>query len=139
MIKRCLFAVFIVLACNMGLGQTHEPKFNLNTGADGITPGRINGMTRDPQGVMWFSDQTNRGIICYDATHMKRFLNDPKDSNSLGGDGYPKCIVADSTGIIWIGFYNGGGGDRFDPETGKFTHFRHRENDPGSLSNNTEI
>ena len=137
MIKRCFFAVFITLAANFGLGQTHEPRFDLITGADGITPGRINGMTRDPQGVMWFSDQTNRGIIRYDGTHMKRFQNDPKDSNSLGGQGYPECLAVDANGIIWIGFFNRGGVDRFDPVTGKFTHFRHSDNDPGSLANNT--
>ena len=137
MIKKFLFALLFAFACNNGLGQTREPKFNLISGADGITPGRINCITRDREGVMWFTDQTSKCIIRYDGTHMKRYLNDPKDTNSLGGTGYPECIATDSSGILWIGFYNGGGLDKFDPVTGNFTHYRHHANDAGSLANDT--
>ena len=137
MIKTFLFALLIAFTCNLGLGQTREPKFNLISGADGITIGRINCITRDREGVMWFTDQTNKCIIRYDGTHMKRYLNDPKDTNSLGANGYPECIASDSSGIIWIGFWAGGGLDRFDPATGNFTHFRHHSNDAGSLANDT--
>jgi len=137
MIKTFSFTLLIAFTCNIDLGQTREPKFNLIPGADGITPGRINSIIRDREGVMWFTDQTNKCIIRYDGTHMKRYLNDPKDTNSLGANGYPECIATDSSGIIWIGFYAGGGLDRFDPATGNFTHFRHRANDAGSLANDT--
>ena len=137
MIKTFLFALLIAFTCNLGLGQTREPKFNLISGADGITIGRINCITHDREGVMWFTDQTNKCIIRYDGTHMKRYLNEPKDTISLGANGYPECIASDSSGIIWIGFWAGGGLDRFDPATGNFTHFRHHSNDAGSLANDS--
>jgi signal transduction histidine kinase/ligand-binding sensor domain-containing protein len=117
------------------IAQTQPVKFNLIAGANGISLGKINGITQDKKGVMWFTDQTNRCITRYDGNHLTRYQNDPKNTNSLGGT-YPECILADSTGIIWIGFY-GMGVDRFDPETNSFTHYRHQPNDPGSLGHDT--
>ena len=137
MLKTILFALVLTFICNAGLGQSREPRFSLISGADGITPGKINCITRDREGVLWLSDQTNKCIIRYDGTHMRRYLNDPKDTNSLGAVGYPECIAADSSGIIWIGFFDGGGLDRFDPATGNFTHYVNRVNDTGSLVNDT--
>ena len=44
-----------------------------------------------------------------------------------------RAIFEDREGILWIGT-NGGGLDRFDPESGDFTHFMHDPQDPHSLS-----
>src|SRR5260221_6474704 len=136
--KLCLHQfIFISLLFSAidSFAQTQPVKFNLVAGTNGISLGKINGITRDMNGVMWFSDQTNRCITRYDGNHITRYQNDPKNINSLGGT-YPECVLADSTGIIWIGFY-GMGVDKFDPETNNFTHFRHQQNDQGSLSNDT--
>ena len=123
----CLF--FIIKNCP---AQTQQVRFNLVSGSNGIYLGKINGITRDPQGVMWFSDQDHQSIIRYDGNSMTSFPFDAKNSNSLGGR-YPECIYADSAGIIWIGF-TGSGLDRFDPATSTFTHFRHQTNDTGSIA-----
>lgn len=127
-----IFLLFIIEKC---LAQIQQVKFNLVSGSNGIALGKINGVTRDQQGVMWFSDQDHQCIIRYDGTQMTRFSHLPNDPNSLGGT-YPECLLADSNGIIWIGFW-GMGVDRFDPGTNTFTHFRHLANDTGSLSNDT--
>jgi signal transduction histidine kinase/ligand-binding sensor domain-containing protein len=137
-LSRIVATLFLTTALPFTLqcyAQTDEPQFRLITGADGITLGKINGMTRDIHGTMWFTDQTNRGVTRYDGTHMIRYSNDLKNPNSLGGT-YPECIVSDSLGIIWIGFY-GMGLDRFDPETGEFTHFRHQPDDQTSIGSDT--
>ena len=42
-------------------------------------------------------------------------------------------ILEDRDGRLWLGTY-GGGLERFDPETERFTHFRHDPTDPTSLS-----
>lgn len=118
-----------------GISQTQQIKFNLVNGMNGISLGKINSITQDRDGAMWFSDQTNRCITRYDGTNMTRFQHNPKDSNSLGGT-YPEIIAVDSNGILWIGFW-GFGVDRFDPATHTFTHFRHNPNDDKSLSDNT--
>ncbi|MGB5229356.1 MAG: two-component regulator propeller domain-containing protein [Eudoraea sp.] len=134
-IKKC--KLFYILAAVLFLpiknnAQIQQLKFNKVTGTNGISLGKINGMTMDKYGFMWFSDQSNRSIIRYDGVQMKRYKNDPSNPNSLGGY-YPECLFADSSGIIWIGFY-GQGLDRFDPLTNTFTHYRHNKEDPSSLS-----
>ena len=108
---------------NYCLAQTPAPRFIQITGTSKLSIGKITGMTRDNHGMMWFSDQINQCLIRYDGEHLTRYTHDAQDSNSLGGGGYPECLFADSSGVIWIGFY-GNGLDRFDPVSKKFTHFR---------------
>jgi ligand-binding sensor domain-containing protein len=130
--------ILFLLIVNNCIAQTQPVKFNLVKGSNGIAPGRINGITRDLQGVMWFSDQDHQCIIRYNGTMMTRYgynSKNPNSPNSLGGR-YPECIFADSSGMIWIGFW-GTGLDRLDPKTNRFTHFRHQTNDPTSLANDT--
>ena len=110
--------------------QTQQVKFNLVKGINGI-----NAVAQDPQGFMWFADQNNAELVRYDGYKMVSYRNDPFNDNSLGGD-HLETLLADSAGIIWIGF-GGMGLDRFDPGTGRFTHYRHRPNDSSSLSNDT--
>ena len=93
--------------------QVQQVKFNLLKGVEGVSIGKINSITQDPQGYIWLSDQTNGCITRYDGYRMTSFKTEVFNSNSLGGI-YPECIFADPTGIIWIGFY-GMGLDRFDP------------------------
>ncbi len=125
--------VFLIFFALTGSAQEQRLKFSKVTGTNGISMGKINNMTMDKYGFMWFSDQSNRSIIRYDGVQMKRFKNDPNNPNSLGGY-YPECLFTDTSGIIWIGFY-GQGLDRFDPASHTFTHYRHDENDESSLSN----
>ncbi len=114
------------------LAQTRQLKFEKITGANGVPVGTINAITQDKFGFIWFSDETNQCIIRYDGSSLKQFKNDPANTNSLGGY-YPECFYADPSGILWIGFY-GQGLDRYDPLTETFTHYRHDDNDPESLS-----
>ncbi|MBD0365010.1 MAG: SMP-30/gluconolactonase/LRE family protein [Flavisolibacter sp.] len=134
--KASLYIILLLLLFSQeSEAQIHDIKFHLITGKYGMVLGKINGIAQDPSGYMWFADQTQRCITRYDGYSMLSFRNDPLNNNSLGGT-YPECIFADPSGIIWIGFY-GMGLDRFDPETGKFTHFRHQPNDPASLNNDS--
>ncbi len=43
-------------------------------------------------------------------------------------------LTQDKNGIVWIGTL-GGGLDRFDPTTEKFTHFKNNPNNKNSLAN----
>ena len=96
--------------------------FNLVSGTNGISLGKINGITQDKWGYMWFVDQTNRCLIRYDGYRMKIFRNDPLDTNSIDGVNY-ECIAVDSNGGIWVDAARGI--DKYDPYTGKFIHFRY--------------
>ena len=133
--KILLPLIGLLLLIQLSKAQTHEPQFKLISGADGINLGKINGITRDIHGAIWLTDQTNRSLTRYDGTHMIRYSNELKNPNSLGGT-YPESIASDSAGIIWIGFY-GMGLDRFDPETGEFTHFRHQPDDATTIASDS--
>jgi len=103
--RSSIFHIALLLFISIGSeAQNQQLKFNDVLGTDGLTLGKINGITRDMHGVMCFSDQDYRGIVRYDGSKMTRFQNDPKNPNSLGGF-YPEFVYADSTGLIWIGFY----------------------------------
>jgi len=127
------FLVFILCLSNISTAQTKQLKFTKIEGSNGVTLGKINSITQDQNGFMWFSDQTNGAIIRYDGNHMTQYRHDPNDPESLGGD-YPECLFADPAGNIWVGV---GGLDMLDPVSGTFTHYRHDPNDPESLSNNS--
>ena len=114
------------------IAQTHGVNFEKISSSNGISLGKINAMTQDAQGFMWFSDQTNHSIYRYDGSHLTNYTYDSTIPNSLGG-GYPECFATDPSGNLWIGFF-GQGLDRFDPSTGHFTHYRHDQDDPESLS-----
>ena len=129
-----LFALLLLLLpAKQNYAQTQQISFNLISGTNGVSLGKINAITEDKYGFMWFSDQTNRCIIRYDGSYMKRYQNDPKNPNTLGGY-YPECLFADSSGIMWVGFY-GQGLDRFDAINNTFIHYRHDAKDSASLAN----
>ena len=125
--------ISVLLLSIKSSSQTQQVKFNPVVGTNGISLGKINAITKDKYGFIWFSDQSNRCIIKFDGSHMTRYQNDPKNSNTLGGY-YPECLFADTAGNIWIGFY-GMGFDKFDPVKNIFTHYRNNKNDASSLSN----
>ena len=124
--------IFLTIFSKEITAQTQDVRFTLVTGGNGISFGKINAFLRDKYGFIWLSDQSNGCIIRYDGNQLVRYKNMPRNPNSLGGV-YPECLASDTAGIIWIGFY-GTGLDRFDPHTNTFTHFRHSQTDPQSLS-----
>ncbi len=130
-LNTCIVICFLLSAINSS-AQIQQVKFNLITGTNGVSVGKITGITRDKYGFMWFADQSNHCLIKFDGSHMMRYHNVPNNPNSLGGYNL-ECLAVDSSGNIWIGFY-GMGLDKFDPVTGIFTHFRHDSTNNASLS-----
>ena len=93
----------------------------------------ITGMVQDQKGYMWLASKN--GLFRYDGYQMIQYRNNPLDINSLGSD-MLETICVDKTGIIWIGTF-ASGLDRFDPGTGRFTHFRHKPTDPSSVNSDS--
>ena len=107
-------------------------KFDLITVNKGLSQrtGRI--VFQDSKGYLWFGTQD--GLNKYDGYDFKIYRNNPLDENSLAAN-FILSIHEDQDGILWIGT-NGGGLDRFDPETETFTHFKHNPAVINCLSNN---
>ena len=136
MLRTCiLLLVVIVFISNSVFAQTSHPNFKLIQSKSGISLGKINAITQDHYGFLWFSDQTNRCILRYDGSQMTRYPYEPDKPNTLGGF-YPECLAWDpsGSGALWIGFF-GQGVDRFDPVSNTFTHYQHDSTDENSLMN----
>jgi len=119
----CIFVfISLFLFPIKSTAQKIQLDFNLVSGKNGISLGKINGITQDKWGYMWFVDQTNKCLVRFDEYRMKTYRNDPLDTNSIDGVNH-ECIAADSTGCIWVDAARGV--DKFDPYTGKFIHFRY--------------
>ncbi|MEO5582755.1 MAG: two-component regulator propeller domain-containing protein, partial [Saprospiraceae bacterium] len=94
----------------------------------------VTGISQDPHGYMWFGTKRT-GFYRYDGYNIISYKNQASNPNSLSYDAV-ESLLADTKGVIWIGTF-GRGLDRFDPATGKFTHFHFAGNDASSLSNDT--
>jgi ligand-binding sensor domain-containing protein len=94
--------------------------FDRVTGTNGVSIGKITGITQDKFGYIWFVDQANRCVVRYDGYRMKTYRNILGDTNSITSVGL-EAIAADSSGNMWIGNVNGV--DKLNFLQNKVTHF----------------
>ena len=107
------------LAAALRLSGTLQSRvrFDHLTTADGLSNDSVFSILQDRHGFMWFGTQA--GLNRYDGYRVTQFRHDPHDPNSLPGD-FVHNLLEDRRGAIWTG---DGTLSRFDPQTGKFTHF----------------
>lgn len=110
---------------------------------DGLSDNYITCILQDRNGFMWFG--TKDGLNKYDGYNFTIYQPDENYSNSLA-DNMISALCEDKSGNIWIGTRKrgsrgnyGSGLNRFNPETERFTHFKHKPNDSLSLSSNLII
>ncbi len=107
-----------------------------------VPTGIIITITEDTDHNIWIG-MHNGGLFRYERKRDKfiRFLDDPKDPNTLGNEDV-RVLLADRQNQIWIGtgYYlesgQVGGLFRFDPATGKTKRFLHDPDNPNSLIDN---
>ncbi len=75
---------------------------------------------RDRQGFLWIATQD--GLNRYDGHQFKHFFHDPNNDNSISNN-ITGALFEDDKGLIWIGTW-GGGINRFDPVSEKFTRYK---------------
>jgi ligand-binding sensor domain-containing protein/signal transduction histidine kinase len=112
-------------------GQTETPdqaEFEHISVEHGLSHSSVNCILQDQQGFMWFG--TDNGLNRYDGYDLLVFQTDPDGDRGLSHETVTS-LVEDQTGGLWIG--TRGGLDRLDLETGRFSHYRHDENNPHSL------
>jgi signal transduction histidine kinase/ligand-binding sensor domain-containing protein len=126
-----LLLIFLILEVSPVYSQ--EIVFNKVPPPVGKTFLFVTGIAQDLNGIMWFSTKT--GLYSYDGNRLILYESQPLNPNSLISN-TTESIYVDKNGIIWVGTL-GKGLDRFDPETGKFTHFHHDPKKPASLANDT--
>jgi ligand-binding sensor domain-containing protein/signal transduction histidine kinase len=93
-----------------------------------IVADRQGGIWMGTDGGLWYYDSGS-----FDQQHPQRYQNDPSDPNSLS-HAEIFAIYQDQQGDLWVGSL-GGGLNRLERASGKFTHYSHDPEDPYSLSN----
>ena len=125
--------VFMLVYTELAYGQSEMIlNFENITVRQGLPSNTIYCMIQDHNGFMWFG--TKNGLCRYDGYDFVDFFSNPNDSNSLNNNDV-KALYEDEKGYIWIGT-TGGGLNRFDPVTEKFTHYMHNGNKPKSIIGN---
>src|SRR4051794_21745315 len=117
------------------LSFTQDIHFKLVTRPPDYQAGIILAMTQDSQGFLWLA--TENGLYKYDGYKYSVYRNEPLNLNSLAAN-IIWFVTTDRAGYIWSA-PKASGIDRLDPQTGIFTHFRHKNNDPESLASDTVI
>jgi ligand-binding sensor domain-containing protein len=93
-----------------------------------LYPGRQGGIWMGTDGGLWYYDSGS-----FEQQDPLRYQNNPTDPASLSrAEMY--AIYQDQQGDIWVGSL-GGGLNRLEQDSGKFTRYAHDPADPYSLSN----
>jgi ligand-binding sensor domain-containing protein/signal transduction histidine kinase len=118
------------LMTTCAFGQERPVFFDRLSVDDGLSQTIVTAMLQDRHGFLWIG--TEGGLNRYDGYDLLVYKQNQTDSTSLSHS-FIHALLEDEQGAIWIGTY-GGGLNRFNPETGMFTHFWHAPDDPNSLS-----
>ncbi len=89
-------------------------------------------MMQDHKGFLWFG--TMYGLVKYDGSDYRIYKNDPVNPNSISFDDIVS-LYEDSNNNIWIGTW-GGGLNKLEPETGKFTRLVNDASVKNGISDN---
>jgi signal transduction histidine kinase/ligand-binding sensor domain-containing protein len=115
-------SIFIVALIIYGpvMGQHDEILFSNMDSLTGTRLGKINAITQDPSGIMWFAGNVGDCLYRYDGNTLTSFNQDNNNPNSPGFK-LIETVYADKQGMIWLG---GAGLDKYNPQTGVFTHYK---------------
>ena len=132
MAARIAICVWVLLQAISHLlsAQGDDLVFHLVKGVNGKPLGKVTSITQDSFGAMWFAGEDEKCLYRYDGSRLETFRHDDADPNSIAGN--PWAVYGDLNGVVWLG--HGLGLDRYDPQSGIFTHYRHDSKDPASLS-----
>jgi ligand-binding sensor domain-containing protein len=134
-LKQFLLLLVLVISIEFSLATrslyARYMKFEHISVNEGLSQSSARVLLQDSKGFIWCGTQD--GFNKYDGIRFKTYRYNPHNKNSLS-DNFILSAIEDRKGIIWIGT-NGGGLNRFDPKTEKFTRFFHEDSIPGSLSN----
>ncbi len=121
----------IALACgSAAAAKGVEPgavRFQRISIEQGLSQSVVTAILQDSRGFLWFGTQD--GLNRYDGYRFHVYRNVPGDPGSLSAN-YVRCLWEDAAGALWVGT-RGGGVNRYDRRTGRFTVYRH---DPRSAA-----
>ncbi len=125
--------LFLLLFVNyLIFPQGNSIRFESLSLQNGVSLNLTYSILQDRQGYVWFG--TMYGLVKYDGRNYTTFRNDPMDSTSISFDDIIS-LFEDSRGNIWAGSW-GGGLNKFNPATEKFTRFLYEKSPDKGLCDN---
>ncbi len=121
--------IFFAILTHKCLAQT-TIEFDQWTTAQGLSQVSVFAMIQDRDGYMWFA--TENGLNKFDGYDFTVYTH--TDSNSIS-DPLVYTMAEDEEGLLWVATY-GGGLNRFDRRTQKFTSYKNDPNNPASIPSN---
>ncbi|MEM6841315.1 MAG: two-component regulator propeller domain-containing protein [Bacteroidota bacterium] len=129
-ILKLLPTTTLVLAFHCLIGQPTPLHFEHLTSEAGLSQNDVNCILQDQQGFLWFG--THDGLNRYDGYNFEVFQFDPNDHQGISSN-LIFTLSEDQQGNLWVGT-TGGGINRFEVKSGRFTRFVHNPDRSESLS-----
>jgi len=128
---------FIWIADNFGIYKFDGYKsinfHNVQNDSKSLSNNIINSMIIDRNGKFWICTENGLNLFDPKTEIFKRYLHKENNLNTISHNNI-NTIYEDKKGILWIGTF-GGGLNKYNPETDKFTHYINK-NDSSSISSN---
>ena len=130
--KWFVIAILILFFPGVMLPQEffHDQRLSIK---NGLSQNLIYCIYQDQNGFLWFG--TKDGLNKYDGYEFEVYRQQPGNNRSLSNNNV-RAIAGDKSGNLWIGTF-GGGLNKFNPVTQRFTDYRSIPNDSATLSSNT--
>jgi len=132
LIKRLGTGMMACIAFMAGPSRVHAVEFQPLGEERGLDAKIVSSLLIDRHGFLWAASR--EGLYRYDGYGADRFMPDGKPGSITDAD--IRMIHEARDGRIWVAT-NNGGLNVFDPETGRFSAYRHRSDDIKSLSNDS--
>ena len=110
-----------------------EPYLETVGDSESVPRGVVAAQVQDDMGLLWFGTQL--GLIRFDGYRFRKFVHNPHDPQSLGGDNI-RCLALGPDHKLWIGT-GSDGLSVLDLRSELFQNFRHDAGNPAGLSGNT--
>ena len=113
-----------------GSGLESALHFTHLTADEGLAQNSVTAILQDRRGFMWIG--TPAGLSRYDGYRFTTYKHDPDNPNSLSNN-WVRDLYEDQDGMLWIAT-EGGGANKFDPDTETFTRYLPDRRNPNSLA-----
>ncbi|HKI78915.1 MAG TPA: two-component regulator propeller domain-containing protein [Ignavibacteriaceae bacterium] len=134
--KIALIFLTLLLWISLPTSQLHSQndpvRFESLSLQNGVSLNLTYCMLQDSRGYIWFG--TMYGLVRYDGKNYLTYRSNTLDSTSITFDDITS-LFEDSKGYIWVGTW-GGGLNKFNPETKKFTRFLYNPDNSNGICDN---
>ncbi len=133
--NRWLFYGLLLLATQTFAQEGGNNHFKNFTEKNGLSSNHITCFLKDSKGFMWVG--TSFGLNRFDGLHFEKFLHNNDQPNTISSN-VIHAIAEDKNGNIWLGT-EGGGLNKFNPSTKKFTVYKSDVANPNTVAANVVL